>query len=186
MLARSFLTHGWEPNMTLKSKLGSTALLVASLLLSTGCAANRQEMYLRDKARDHVYSQPISEVWPKVKELLAEEEYSVQEAKGGYELLTDWVMQGAPSSLGTTRARYLVRGMEKGPGQSVVHFHRQTRVESRAAHDTNTGATGEDLLAQGTDTNQLDRDNAMEWKLLQRVDAEAAKAIEAEAAQKVQ
>src|SRR5688572_3423154 len=73
--ARALVSHLLlELNMTLKSKLGAAALLVASLLLSTSCAANRQEMYLRDKARDHVYSQPITEVWPKVKELLAEEE----------------------------------------------------------------------------------------------------------------
>jgi uncharacterized lipoprotein len=173
--------------MTLKSSLGSTALLlVASLVLSTGCASNRREMYLHDKAREHVYQQPISEVWPKVKELLAEEEYSIMEAKGGYELQTDWVMQGAPSSLGTSYARYLVRGGEPAPGKAAVQFLRQTRVESRAAHDTRTGATGEGPMAQGTDTNVLDRDYAMEWKLLQRVDAQAAQAIEAEAAQKVQ
>jgi uncharacterized lipoprotein len=163
--------------MSSKSPLGSTTLLVAALVLSSGCAANRRETYLHDKAGTHVYRMPIAEVWPKVKELMAEEEYSVMEAKGGYELTTDWVMEGAPSSLGTSYARYLVRGVEKGPGQCAVEFHKQSRVQSQGAHDTNQGYTPE-----AASSNALNRDYAMEWKLLQRVDPEAAKALETDAA----
>jgi hypothetical protein len=169
--------------MLSKSRIGSTSLLVVALALTTGCAANRRDAFLQDKARTHVYRQPIVEVWPKAKELLTEEGYSVMEAKGGFELQTEWLMQGAPSSLGTSYARYLVRGLEKGPGQSTVEFHRQVRVQSQAAHDTNTGQAAE---GPGTDSNTLSRDHAMEWKLLQRVDPETAKTFEAEAAQKVQ
>ncbi|MDY7225878.1 hypothetical protein [Hyalangium rubrum] len=173
--------------MTLTSRLGSTALLlVAALALSTGCAANRRDAYLHDKAREHVYRKPINEVWPEVKAMLAEEEFSIMEAQGGYELQTDWVMEGAPSSLGTSWARYLVRGIEKGPGQSAVQFHKQARVQSQPPNDGNTGYPAEGIGHAGTDSNTLSRDHAMEWKLLQRVDAEAAKALEAEAAQKVQ
>ena len=79
-------------------------------------------------------------MWPKAKELLTEEGYSVMEAKGGFEMQTDWMMEGAPSSLGTSYARYLVRGIEKGPGQCTVEFLKQNRVESQGAHDTSTGA----------------------------------------------
>jgi hypothetical protein len=171
--------------MLSKSQLGSTTLLlVAALALTTGCASNRREAYLHDKAGTHVYRKPVAEVWPKARELLAEEGYSVMEAKGGFEMQTDWLMQGAPSSLGTSYARYLVRGIEKGPGQCVVEFHRQNRVQSQAAHDTSTGETAKEGI--GTDSNSLARDYAMEWKLLQRVDPEAAKSLEAEAATKVQ
>ena len=161
----------------------SALLLVAALSLTTGCAASRREAYLHDKAGAHVYRKPVAEVWPKAKELLAEEGYSVMEAKGGFEMQTDWLMQGAPSSLGTSYARYLVRGIERGPGQCVVEFHRQNRVESKAAHDTSTGGSQDAL---GTDTNTLTRDYAMEWKLMQRADPEVAKGLEAEAAAKVQ
>lgn len=165
-----------------KTPLASTALLlVAALALSTGCAANRRESYLQDKAGTHVFRQPLAEVWPKAKEVLAEEGYSVQEAKGGYEMTTDFQMEGAPSSLGTSYARFLVRGIEKGPGQCSVEFIKQARVESKGAHDTNTGAEGE--AAASTSTS---RDHAMEWKLIQKADPETAKAWEAEAAAKVQ
>lgn len=171
--------------MTLsKSPLGSTALLlVAALALSTGCAANRREMYLQEKAGTHVFRQPIAEVWPKAKELITEEGYSVMEAKGGFEMKTDWQMQGAPSSLGTSYARYLIRGIEKGPGQCSVEFMKQTKVESQAAHDTNTGAAMENA---GNASGSMTRDYELEWKLVQKVDPETAKAWEAEAAQKVQ
>ncbi|WP_224247418.1 hypothetical protein [Hyalangium gracile] len=169
--------------MTLpKSPLASTTLLlVAALALSTGCAANRRETYLHDKAGTHVYRQPLAEVWPKAKEVLTEEGYSVMEAKGGFEMATDFQMQGAPSSLGTSYARYLVRGVEKGPGQCSVEFIKQARVESQGAHDTNTGEG-----AQMSGSNATTRDYAMEWKLLQKADPEAAKALEAEAAKNVQ
>lgn len=169
--------------MTLiKSPLGSTALLLlATLALTMGCAANRREMYLQEKAGTFVYRQPLSEVWPKAKELLTEEEYSFTEAKGGFEMTTDFQMEGAPSSLGTSYARYLVRGIEKGPGQCSVEFIKQSRVESKGAHDTNTGQDAE--VKADTTTN---RDHAMEWKLLQKVDPETAKAWETEASQKVQ
>jgi uncharacterized lipoprotein len=169
--------------MTLsKSPFGSTALLlVTALALTTGCAANRRETYVQEKAGTHVYRQPLAEVWPKAKELLTEEGYSFKEAKGGFEMMTDYQMEGAPSSLGTSYARYLVRGIEKGPGQCSVEFIKQSRVESKGAHDTNTGADAQ--AAASTTTN---RDNAMEWKLLQKADPETAKAWETEAAQKVQ
>jgi hypothetical protein len=169
--------------MTLpKSPFGSTALLlVTALVLTTGCAANRRETYLQEKAGTHVYRQPIAEVWPKAKELLTEEGYSFKEAKGGFELMTDYQMEGAPSSLGTAYARYLVRGIEKGPGQCSVEFIKQSRVESQGAHDTNTGAAG-----QAGASGSTNRDYAMEWKLIQKADPETAKSMEAEAAQKVQ
>jgi uncharacterized lipoprotein len=170
--------------MPSKSPLGSTTLLlVAALALTTGCAANRRETYLHERAGTHVFRQPIAEVWPKAKEVIIEEGYSVMEAKGGFEMQTDWMMQGAPSSLGTSYARYLIRGIEKGPGQSSVEFLKQTKVQSQAAHDTNTGGSMENA---GNESNSMTRDHALEWKLIQKVDPEAAKALEAEAAQKFQ
>ncbi|MFL5347827.1 MAG: hypothetical protein ACJ8AT_23810 [Hyalangium sp.] len=169
--------------MTLmKSPLGSTTLLLlATLALTTGCAANRRETYLQEKASTYVFRRPLSEVWPKAKEVLTDEEYTFTEAKGGFEMTTDFQMEGAPSSLGTSYARYLVRGIEKGPGQCSVEFLKQSRVESKGAHDTNTGADAE--LAASTSTS---RDLAMEWKLIQKADPETAKAWETEAAQTIQ
>lgn len=157
-------------------------LLVVALSLTAGCAGSRRNAYLHEKASTHVYRQPVAEVWPKAKELLTEEGYSVMEAKGGFEMQTEWLMQGAPSSLGTSYARYLVRGIEKGPGQCSVEFLRQVRTESKGGFDANSGQ-GEDMAAN---TNALARDHEMEWKLLQRVDTESAKALEAEAQQKAQ
>lgn len=166
--------------MTLpKSPLASTALLmVAALTLSTGCAANRREAYLQEKASAYVYRKPLAEVWPKAKEVLAEEGFSIMEAKG-FEMTTDFQMQGAPSSLGTSFARYLVRGVEKGPGQCSVEFIKQARVESQGAQDIGK-------KAETSASSSVSRDYALEWKLLQKADPEVAKALEAEAAQKVQ
>jgi uncharacterized lipoprotein len=164
--------------LLVKARRGVIAGMVVMGCVLAGCASNRRDAYLQDKAAAHVYRQPIAQVWAQAKALLGEEGYSMMEAQGRYEMQTEWLMLGAPSSLGTTFARYLVRGGEKAPGQVAVVFHRQMRVQSR-------GASGGDAPGAGTDSNTLDRDHAMEWKLLQRVDAEAAKALEAEAAKNV-
>jgi hypothetical protein len=166
-----------------KSTLGSTTLLLlATLALVTGCASNRRETYLQEKAGTYVFRKPLSEVWPKAKEVLSDEGYEdFKEAKGGFEMTTDFQMEGAPSSLGTSYARYLVRGIEKGPGQCSVEFLKQSRVESKGAHDTNKG-----LDAEATADTSTARDYALEWKLIQKADPETAKAWEAEAAQKIQ
>jgi hypothetical protein len=64
-----------------------------------------------------------------------------------------------------------------------VEFLKQTRVQSQAAHDTNTGGA---MANAGNESSSLSRDHALEWKLIQKVDPQAAKALEAEATQKVQ
>ena len=82
-------------------------------------------------------------------------------------------MVGAPSSLGTTYVRYLVRGKQPTPAMCAVEIFKQNRVEAgQGPVDTRTGQR-QNL---GTDTTNLTRDMELEWELLQRVDPEGAKA----------
>ena len=158
------------------SKWSVPLMLLASATLVTGCAAGRREMYIQEKASDYVYRQPIAEVWPQVRAMLTEKALPMREAPGGYEISTDWQQQGAPSNLGTSYVRYLVRGHQPSPVSTQVEILRQNRVESgQGAMATQNNRT------TGTDSVSRTRDREMEWELLQRVDPEGAKALKVEA-----
>ncbi|HSP78753.1 MAG TPA: hypothetical protein VLQ93_09505 [Myxococcaceae bacterium] len=153
-------------------------VVVAAAVLVTGCAATRRQAYIQEKASQYVYGKPLAEVWPQVRTLLQQKDLPLREAPGTYEIATDWHQVGAPSTLGTSFVRYLVRGREAGPARSAVEVFRQNRtVSGPGAMDSRTGQAQE----IGNDTTSMQRDHELEWELLQRVDPEGAQALEAEA-----
>ncbi|RKH00856.1 hypothetical protein D7V97_29745 [Corallococcus sp. CA053C] len=167
----------------LKSSSRAAALLVVSALALafTGCAARRQQQFLEDKAQGHVYRKPIVEVWPEALALLKDRGFSMMKGTEGFEAQTEWLQTSAASSLGTSYARYLVRGYERGPGQSAVEYRRQERSESRGAANTD-GRTSDPMETEPkANSSQMVRDTALEWELLQKVDPDAATALKAEA-----
>jgi hypothetical protein len=135
----------------------------------------------RRAATEHVYRKPIAEVWPQAIALLKEQGFSFKAGKEGFEAHTEFKMAGAPSSLGTTYVAYLVRGIQKGPGQCSVEYWKRISSESRGADNT-TGRPNE-VAESGprTDTGNFNRDEELEWQLIQRVDAESAEALKAQA-----
>ncbi|WP_375756166.1 hypothetical protein [Corallococcus exercitus] len=165
-----------------KSSRASALLVVSVLALAfSGCAARRQQAYLEDKAMGHVYRKPIAEVWPAAIALLQQKGYSLMKGQQGFEATTEWLMTSAPSSLGTAYARYYVRGTERGPGQCSVEIRRQDRSESRAADSTDGRANDQREAVNGAGASQMRRDSELEWELLQKVDPDAASALQAEA-----
>jgi uncharacterized lipoprotein len=165
-----------------RSPLSLSLVLLAVTTLVTGCAASRREAYVQEKASQYVYRKPIAEVWPQVRMLLKERDLPLREAPGAYEISTDWHMVGAPSTLGTSYVRYLVRGKQPTPSMCSVEIFRQNRVEAgQGPVDARTGQR----RAIGTDSTNLQRDMELEWELLQRVDPEGAKALRAEAEQRI-
>lgn len=167
-----------------KRSPGSLSLvLFAITMLTAGCAAARRETYIHEQTAQHVYRKPLDEVWPQVRMMLKEKELPLREAPGAYEISTDWHMVGAPSSLGTHYVRYLVRGRQPGPALCTVQILKQDRTEAGPGPvDSRTGQRRE----IGTDYTHLTRDVQMEWELMQRVDPEAAQALQAEAERKFQ
>jgi len=161
-----------------RSPWSLSLVLLAVSTLAVGCASTRRDVYIQDKAMQHVYRKPIAEVWPQVRSMLQEKELEMREAPGGYEISTDWQMVGAPSSLGTAYVRYLVRGKQPTPAMCSVEIYRQNRTEAgQGPMDAQTGQR-RDI---GTDTTNMTRDMEMEWELLQRVDPEGAKALREDA-----
>lgn len=165
------------------SRRGATALLVvAALSLTTaGCAARRKEAFLHDKAREHVYRKPIAEVWPQALALIKEKGFSLRGGKEGFEVQTDFKMVGAPSSLGTTYEAYLIRGIQKGPGQSSIEYWKRISSETRGADNTTGRPAERNDSGPRTDTGNFNRDEELEWELIQRIDSESASSLKAQA-----
>lgn len=169
-------------NLSMSRRAATALLVVASLALSTaGCAGRRRESFLHDKAREHIYRKPVAEVFPQAIALIKEKGFSFRTGKEGFEASTEWLMQGAPSSLGTTYARYLVRGIQKGPGQCSIELWKQLSNESRGADNTDGRPTEVTEAAPRTDSGNFNRDEELEWQLIQRVDSESAAALKAQA-----
>lgn len=158
-------------------------MVLAVATLAAGCAASRREAYVQEKASAYVYRKPIAEVWPQVLALLKEKELPLRASPGSYEVSTDWNMVGAPSALGTSYVRYLVRGKQPSPATCAVEIFKQNRVETAQSQASARATQGE--KPGGTDSNNLQRDTEMEWELLQRVDPETAKSLRAEAEQTI-
>ncbi|WP_338871281.1 hypothetical protein [Myxococcus stipitatus] len=161
-----------------QSRLGALSMLVVAAACAVsvaGCAASRKEAFLFDKTREHVYRKPVAEVWPQALALITEKGYSLRQTKDGFEAATEWLMQGAPSSLGTTQVRYIIRGIARGPGQCSIEYHKHVTTETRGRGQAQVEASGR------PDSANFSRDPELEWELLQRVDAESATSLRAEA-----
>lgn len=154
-----------------------SSVVLAVCLLAVGCTASRREMYLHEKASGHVFHKPIAEVWPQVRSMLRERDLPMREVQGGFEIATDWWMQGTPSSLGTSYVRYYVRGRHPSPETCVVEIFRQNRT----TRDSEDMASTSNRMSGATDTNAMTRDRELEWELLQRVEPETAQTLRAEA-----
>jgi uncharacterized lipoprotein len=155
-------------------KPSTPLLLLAVLVLASGCAGRQRDVYMQDKAAAHVYPLPINQVWPQARAVLAERGFSFRESPQEYEAVTEWLQTtNTASSLGITYERYLLRGHPVGRDRSSVEFIKMTITET---YVTKTEAR--------RGAQQLAPDHVMAWKLLERVDAAAAQQYAAEASQK--
>lgn len=169
----------------MKSQKLSTPLLLAVLLLAPACATQRRAEYLQEKAGAHVYEMPLSQLWPNARELVKRHGYSVRESPESFELITEWLQTSNGSSLGTTYQRYLVRGRALGPNRSSVEFLKAVRsisVNADGVRDDVNVYGAKSSSAKGT--NNFSNDRELAWELLGYVDAESAKKLSDEAAQK--
>jgi hypothetical protein len=178
------------------ARLARLPVWVAMVLcLMTGCAAHHRENYLKDRAAEHVYKQPLSEIWPRVKAVLDDKGYYFEEVPGGFALVTDWKQTEGSGSLGSVYTRYLIEGTEvKGGGVSlhVVRNDASSRYVAVSPGGRRTGpltgseaarvdASHRDVMIERELLKHSDRDLGMEWELLKAIEPEAAAALEKDA-----
>lgn len=174
--------------------------VAAVLCLMTGCASHQRENFLKDRAAEHVYKQPVSEIWPRVKAVIDDQGYYFEEEKSpdGMVLQTDWKETDKGTGLASSYTRLLVEGKEAKDKGTTLHVLR-VDVSSRPTLVNPASRMGPimspssamvdaaahpGLLVQNEVWKHADRDPGTEWELLKVIDPEAAAALEKDAAAK--
>jgi hypothetical protein len=169
------------------------------LCLLAGCAGSQRERYLGEKATEHVYKQPLAEMWPRVKAVIDDQGYYFEEAPQGFLLQTDWKQTAGSGELGRTYVRLLVEGTEvKGEGSRVRVLRLQTSArevlvnpEGRPVGPITSAQSsmvdsghGNYYTIQTELWKRSERDPQLEWELLRALEPETAAAVEKDAATK--
>jgi hypothetical protein len=170
------------------------AVVVLSLL--TGCAAQKRENYLRDRAAEHVYTQPLNAMWPSVEAVLEEKGYYWREVPDRFVLETEWKENGG-GTLGHSYTRFLIEGMRTKSGGSILRVLRNDAssqpaavnyagrtgpiTSARAANDAMIDASNSNTTGMTELQKRAYRDLGLELEVLQAIDPEAAAALEKDA-----
>lgn len=148
-------------------RLRLLALLLAATSVSAACAGGSKERHAQEAAAQHVYAQPLEQVWEQARLLLREQGYGVREAVGSFEMLTDTRDGNELSTLGVSHRRIFAKGVRTPDGRARVEFF---RVEWM-------GTTIDDPDQSRRTKPKRSRDLELEWRLLQRVDPETARKL---------
>ncbi len=143
-------------------RLASGATFAALLVGQVGCAsfraASAKHAYVEKQTASHVYSKPLAEVWPAARKMLFSGGYEVKDTDAS-NAETEWKVEK------NHRTRYLLSGIAVDDGSCRIEF---TRAEEQ--QDKGTWSA--------LDT---DRDLKMEHDLIEQVEPDRAKQIDAEA-----
>ncbi|WP_224248060.1 hypothetical protein [Hyalangium gracile] len=162
----------------------------------TGCAATQRDNYVRDRAAEHVYTQSLGQMWPRVEAILESKGYFWREVPNRFILETEWKENGG-GTLGNSYTRFLIQGMRTRNGGSLLRVMRND-ASSQATAVNYAGRTGPVSSARAAASALNDvansnttgmtpvqkrafRDLELEWEFLQAIDPEAAAALEREA-----
>ena len=166
--------------------------LLLSALFVTACAGSAPA--LRDEAAEHVYAQPLVQLWPQVEAFMTEQGYTFRTAPGQYALRTDWRENGT-SGASRTLVSYLVQGEPHASGGCILRVTRGLKSDPNDKKENlsampamGTGAASEvrGLLAEQELSMQSQRaiyaparDLDMELALMRKLDPAAVQKHEA-------
>jgi hypothetical protein len=176
--------------MSSSRALCRTAVLFVAVLGLSACVGASQT--LRDGAAEHVYSQPLAELWPQVEAYMTEQGYSFQRSPGKHVLRTEWRETGTSGATRTLVA-YLVEGVPHASGGSILRVSRgikpdpnnvQGNPQAMYVPGSSPGDTRA-ILAENEMTKQVQRplyaparDVDMELALMRRLDPAAVTKLE--------
>jgi hypothetical protein len=165
-------------------------VLPLTLLLASACAGSSSE--LREAAAEHVYSQPLVQLWPQVEAFMTEQGYTWRASPGQYALRTEWRENGT-SGVSRTLVSYLVQGETHPSGGCVLRVSRGLKNAAEQSGDpsalyvpgsNNSGAVRERLSNDEVAmTSQRAiyapaRDLDMELALMRKLDPAAVSKLE--------
>ncbi|WP_224245138.1 hypothetical protein [Hyalangium gracile] len=112
--------------MTSPSNSSRSALFLLVALGLTACAGSSP--VLREAAAQHVYSQPLEQLWPGVGAFMTEQGYTWRTAPGQYVLRTEWRENGTRGA-NRTLVSYLVQGEPHPSGGCVLRVSRGLKAD---------------------------------------------------------
>jgi hypothetical protein len=178
----------------MRSRIVRWSLSLGLLMALTGCATMRHQDALYREAERHVYAEPIEKVWPQVVNLISAEGYPPRKGDREFILVTEWRSDLMESRVASSVSRIYAEGYRVDERSSMVRIFRQTVFtgnkgamsarENQTSSGLTLGANSSQELTPASRapvqmTRSVSRDGELEWKLLQRLDADAAEAIEA-------
>ena len=167
--------------LSLRSSLSRLLLVSTALVVAAGCAGNKRDTYVRERAGEHVYSMPAADVYRHAVDLLKSKGYSLREQPATFQAVSEWKQDGGGSNIATAWSAYQMAVRPVSPTSCTVMFIKQNRVEQ--AQGLNESRSGGDRNAAGTTSASGSRDLLMEWELLQKADPQTAEQLQAQAAQ---
>lgn len=116
--------------------------------------------YLEQETANHIYNQPLKQVWPQARQVLFEHGFEVKDTDGS-NAETEWKQSSGDSS---QRERYLLSGVEVSDTECKVQFTKATQFKSGADWGS----------------PQTERDLGLEFELIKKADPDAFARIDAE------
>jgi hypothetical protein len=168
-------------NTSLRSSLSRLFLVATALSVAAGCAGNKRDTYVRERAGEHVYGMPAAELYKHATELLKSKGYSLREQPATFQAVSEWKQDGGSSNLGTAYSAYQLAVRPVSPTSSTVMYIKQNRVVQ--GEGLNESRSGGERSRAGTASASGSRDLQMEWFLLQKADPQTAEQLQAQAAQ---
>ncbi|WP_224240344.1 hypothetical protein [Hyalangium gracile] len=141
-------------------------LSLGLLMALTGCASARHREALYEHAHQHMYKQPIEQVWPEVVRLVAAQGYGHRKGDQEFVLITEWRNDTMASRVVSSASRLYVEGYRLQGGFSTVRIFRQTIFTGNkgpmTAHDNSftdslTVAAEGDILAGAEDPIKMNQ-----------------------------
>src|SRR4051812_32289614 len=95
-------------------------LSLGLLMVLTGCATSRRQEALYEEAHQHVYTQPIEQVWPQVVNLVAAQGYPHRKGAQEFILVTEWRNDMQDSRVVSSASRLYAEGFRLSDTSSAV------------------------------------------------------------------
>lgn len=168
-------------NLSLRSSLSRLLLVATALGVAAGCAGNKRDTYVRERAGEHVYSMPAADLYAHAVELLKSKGYSLREQPATFQAVSEWKQDGGGSNIATAWSAYEMSVRPVSPTSCTVMFIKQNRIAQ--SQGLNESRSGGDRNQAGTTSASSSRDLLMEWELLQKADPQTAEQLQAQAAQ---
>ncbi|WP_224372005.1 hypothetical protein [Hyalangium versicolor] len=125
-------------------------LFLGLLVGLSGCGSARHQEALYRATYQHVYAQPVEQVWPEVVRLVTAQGYGVRKSGSQFILVTEWRNDTAMSRVVSSSSRLYAEGFRVDNGSCAVRIFRETVFTGNKGAMTPRDSMFTDSLTVGT------------------------------------